>query len=78
MGEDKASLGRAREQLSTLQADMAFFEARLSLAAGSADTSYQRAQIKIYRLLGEQLTASLAQFGDQHRLRRSHDDSVVA
>ena len=41
-----------RADLSTLEADMAFFEARLSLAGDDPDTSYQRAQIKTYQTLG--------------------------
>jgi hypothetical protein len=43
----------------TLEADLAFFEARLSFAGEAADTVYQRAQIKAYRALGTQLGATL-------------------
>ena len=42
----------SRERLSELEADLAFFEARLSLAGEAPDTAYQRAQIKTYRTLG--------------------------
>lgn len=42
----------SRVDVCSLEADMAFFEARLSLAAGAPDTVYQRAQIKTYRTLG--------------------------
>jgi hypothetical protein len=48
---------------STLKADLAFFEARLSLASGMADTSYQRAQSKVFQVLGEELAGRLAQMG---------------
>lgn len=40
---------------------MAFFEARLSLAAGAPDTRYQRAQIKAYQTLGRLLGETLSQ-----------------
>ena len=42
----------SRMDVCSLEADMAFFEARLSLAGQSPDTKYQRAQIKAYRTLG--------------------------
>ena len=42
----------SRVDVCSLEADMAFFEARLSFAAGAPDTVYQRAQIKTYRTLG--------------------------
>ena len=38
--------------LCSLEADLAFFEARLSLAGEAPDTVYQRAQIKTYQTLG--------------------------
>jgi hypothetical protein len=38
--------------LCSLEADMAFFEARLSLAGEAPDTKSQQAQIKAYRTLG--------------------------
>ena len=41
-----------RMDVSSLEADMAFFEARLSLAGETPDTKYQQAQIKAYRTLG--------------------------
>ncbi len=42
----------AATDLSSLEADQAFFEARLSLAGEAPDTAYQRAQIKTYQTLG--------------------------
>ena len=41
-----------RMDVCSLEADMAFFEARLSLAGEAPDTKYQQAQIKAYRTLG--------------------------
>jgi hypothetical protein len=55
---------------STLKADLAFFEARLSLASGMADTSYQRAQSKVFQILGEELAGRLSQL-DAGAVRRS-------
>ena len=56
--ELKQLLGR-RVDVCTLEADMAFFDARLSLAADAPDTVYQRAQIKTYQALGAQLGETL-------------------
>jgi len=47
----------------TLRADLAFFEARLSLASGMADTSYQRAESKVFQILGQELSGRLSQMG---------------
>lgn len=52
MGTTPTTLFGNRVDVCTLEADMAFFEARLSLANEAADTVYQRAQIKTYRTLG--------------------------
>jgi hypothetical protein len=41
-----------RVEACALEADMAFFEARLSLAGDHPDTLYQLAQIKTYKTLG--------------------------
>ncbi|MCB1725328.1 MAG: hypothetical protein H6959_01205 [Chromatiaceae bacterium] len=49
-----------RVDVPSLEADMAFFEARLSLADHAPDTVYQRAQIKTYQALGELLAETLA------------------
>ncbi len=55
-----ANLPGARVDVCSLEADMAFFEARLSLAAGAPDTRYQRAQIKAYQTLGRLLGETLS------------------
>jgi len=41
-----------RVDVCSLEADMAFFEARLSLAGDAPGTLYQLAQIKTYQTLG--------------------------
>jgi len=43
---------KAATDLCSLEADLAFFEARLSLAGEAPDTAYQRAQVKTYQTLG--------------------------
>lgn len=48
-----------RIDVSSLEADLAFFEARLSLAGDAPDTAYQRAQIKTYRTLGRLIGQTL-------------------
>jgi hypothetical protein len=52
MQEQASSIRKSRARVCALEADMAFFEARLSLAGEAPDTAYQRAQIKTYQTLG--------------------------
>lgn len=51
----------------TLEADLAFFEARLSLAGGDADTAYRRAQVKTFQTLGRLIGDSLNRLRDPTR-----------
>ena len=60
MDTQAPNLPGARVDVCSLEADMAFFEARLSLAAGAPDTRYQRAQIKAYQTLGRLLGETLS------------------
>ena len=46
-------------ELQALEADVAYFEARLSFSAGAADTLYQRAQLKVYEALEQHYRAEL-------------------
>lgn len=55
MGGDVKSKQEQGVDVCSLEADMAFFEARLSLAGEHPDTVYQQAQIKTYRTLGSLL-----------------------
>ena len=50
---DSASVNTHAQRLDvcSLEADIAFFEARLCLAGEQPDTAYQRAQIKTYQTL---------------------------
>ncbi|MDJ0739313.1 MAG: fumarate hydratase [Gammaproteobacteria bacterium] len=50
----------ARIDIPSIEADIAFFEARLSLADHAPDTAYQRAQVKTYQTLGRLLGETLA------------------
>jgi hypothetical protein len=52
MTKKSSNLLGNRMDVCSLEADMAFFEARLSLAGETPDTKYQQAQIKAYRTLG--------------------------
>ncbi len=51
----------SRADIFALEADIAFFEARLSFADGAPDTAYQRAQIKTYQTLESLFSDTLAQ-----------------
>ena len=59
MGKKSSTLLGNRMDVCSLEADMAFFEARLSLAGETPDTKYQQAQIKAYRTLGAQIGDTL-------------------
>jgi hypothetical protein len=59
MGNKASSVVGLRVDICTLEADLAFFEARLSLAGDTPATAYQRAQIKTYKTLGILLGSTL-------------------
>jgi hypothetical protein len=59
MDKQPATLFGNRVDVVSLEADLAFFEARISFAGEAPDSVYQRAQIKAYRALGDQLGATL-------------------
>ena len=44
-----------RQDIPSLEADLAFFEARLSLLHGRPDSLYQRAQLRIYHALEQSM-----------------------
>lgn len=70
MSEQKQELLGRRVDVCTLEADMAFFDARISLAAEAPDTVYQRAQIKAYRTLGRLLGDTLEKVRPAARKKR--------
>ncbi len=45
--------------INVLEADVAFFDARVSLAAKQQDTVYQKAQKRTYEMLGEVMSSDL-------------------
>lgn len=47
------------QDIPALEADIAFFEARLSLLHDHPDSLYQRAQVRIYNALGQALNERL-------------------
>ncbi|MGB5639054.1 MAG: hypothetical protein WBM63_08025 [Sedimenticolaceae bacterium] len=67
MAEKVSILVGGRGDLCSLEADMAFFEARLSLAGEAPDTLYQLAQIKTYQTLGALLGDTLKTLRPQSR-----------
>ena len=56
-----------RMDVCSLEADIAFFDARLSLAGDAPDTLYQLAQIKTYQTLGLLLGDTLEQLKPKSR-----------
>jgi len=55
--DNKGSVDRT--DVCSLEADAAFFDARLSLAGNEPDTVYQRAQIKTYEVLGKTISNTI-------------------
>jgi len=60
MDEGKQTKKRVgRTDLNALEADKAFFDARLSLAGDRQDTAYQKAQKKTYETLGRLMSHTI-------------------
>lgn len=59
--------------LHALEADVAYFEARLSFTAAAPDTLYQRAQQKVYEALAQHYQAELERLRKQVGERRTSD-----
>jgi len=49
-----------RADISDIEADVAYFDARISLIGQDPDTPYQKAQLKTYRILEKLLAEALA------------------
>lgn len=56
-----------RTDIAALEADVAFFAARLSLAGKQTNSAYQQAQKKAYQALGEQMTDTLIELRSRSR-----------
>jgi hypothetical protein len=48
-------------EVAALEADVAYFDARLSLAGKLPDTVYQKAQKRTYEMLGQMMSSTLAE-----------------
>jgi len=60
MANQEKSTDRSKSaDINALEADVAFFDARLSLACKQRDTAYQRAQTKTYEILGHVMSGTL-------------------
>lgn len=70
MGVASTRTDEIRFHVSTLEADIAFFEARLSLAGESPETVYQLAQIKTYQTLCQILGQTLATLKPKKRQKK--------
>ena len=57
--------GNHKLRKSELEADVAYFEARLSMLDDEVETNYQQAQKKIYTLLGDALSRSLTELEEK-------------
>jgi len=53
--------------INALEADVAFFDARISLAARQHDTAYQKAQKKTYELLCEVMSSNLEKLRKKYK-----------
>ena len=51
---------KAKAEISDIEADVAYFDARISMLGQDPDTPYQKAQLKTYKILEELLQTSLA------------------
>ncbi len=71
MADDKkrndksARMQKHKLRKSELEADVAYFEARLSMLDDETETNYQQAQKKIYKLLGDALSESLSELEEK-------------
>jgi len=59
MSDKKNQREEEAVDINALEADVAFFDARISLAARQHDTAYQKAQKKTYELLCEVMSSNL-------------------
>ena len=67
--EVSAARGLIRTAVAELEADVAYFDARLTLIGRCPDTAYKRAQIKTYETLSHSLADTLKSL-KQTRVRK--------
>ncbi len=68
--EVSASRGLIRTDVAELEADVAYFDARLTLIGRSPDTAYKRAQIRTYQTLSKSLSGTLRSLKRKRTPRR--------
>ena len=78
MNKQASVLSGNQLDVCSLEADMAFFEARLSLAGDAPDTKYQLAQIKTFQTLGLLLGDTLKSLKPRRRSAASRQKATRA
>lgn len=75
---NKSANNLIRMDVIELEADVAYFDARLCLVSGRPDTSYKKAQIKTYQTLGKSLNATLSALKKRQTQKRrpAHTDTL--
>ena len=58
-------------EISEIEANLAFFEARFSLIELQPESTYKRAQVKAYQAMHEQLTEQLNQLKMEQDLKKA-------
>ena len=58
-------------EISEIEANIAFFEARFSLIEHQHDSTYKQAQVKAYKAMHEQLTNQLKELKLEQDLKKS-------
>ena len=58
-------------QISEIEANLAFFEARFSLIEHQPDSTYKRAQVKAYEAMHDQLTNQLKELKMEQDLKKA-------
>ncbi len=57
--KEKMTTRRASAEISDIEADVAYFDARISLIGQDPETPYQKAQLKTYQILEKMLLDTL-------------------
>lgn len=80
MGQGDLASGKkewGRLSASSLEADIAYFDARLALLGSQTTSSYKRAEVHAYRELGKIMTDILAKLRGQSRNPVSQGIEVI-
>jgi hypothetical protein len=74
MDEARSQAKTSAVDIPSIEADMAFFEARLSFADHEPDTAYQRAQVKAYETLGRLMGETLARLRKRQAMAKQQQE----